>query len=67
MIRAAHARLSGIQSGDLEKSVSLLDMSDLNNWLKVHPGNRLGQSDDGLKLSNSDRDAISLLVDSLVL
>jgi hypothetical protein len=62
-----HATGSSVHGGDLEDSVSLLDVFNTDIWFKMHLGNRLRDSDNGLKLSNCNWDTVGLFRDFLVL
>ena len=60
-----HTTGSGVQSRNLEQSMRLLNILDLHYWIQMHLGNGFRDSDDGLKLTDSDWNTIRLLCDSL--
>lgn len=62
-----HTTRGGVEGGDLEDSVCLLDVLDLDLSLQMNPSDGFGQSDDGLKLTHCDGDASAPLGDLLVL
>lgn len=66
-ILGCHARLGRIEGRNLEDAVSFLDVLNLDLGLQVDASDGLGETDDGLKLPHSDRDASALLGDLLVL
>ena len=66
-ILCSHATLSGIQGWNFENSVRLLDMLNFNLTLKVNSCDWLWKSNNGLELTNSDRDTSALLWNLLVL
>ena len=63
---ACHSTCCCVQSWNLEKTMSFLDMFWSYFGLKSHFGNCLWNSDDGLKLSDCNWNTISFLRNSLI-
>jgi len=62
-----HSTLSRIKCGDLEDSMGFLDMLDLHLALQMNASDSLRETDNGLKLTDCDRNACALLWNLLIL
>jgi len=56
------AGVNGVEGGDLEDPVGLADMLGMDVGVELHLGESLGETDDGLELTDCDGDVVALLV-----